>query len=505
MIKNIFFSFFGNAIAVVINIGLIPFYVRYLGIDSFAIISLLGTLNSIFVILDLGLGLSTNREIARMSACNESKENFSNTVRSIESIYIFMAIFICSIIFIFSNFISNQWLKSSSLSSDTIRYSVQLLGLIILFRWPISFYSNVLLGFQKIASLNVIKIMLFSIQGILSVILIIYFNLSLISFLIFLFLFHFIYFLVIAFYVWQIPELNFKKAKFKGYVFKNIKKYTLGVSILSICGVFFPILDKVFVSKFFNTTILGYYSIVSMIGLGITQFIYPITSALFPNYTKLYFQNKFNASYFEFRFAFQLVGTLSITFVTILSFYSKEILFVWSSNNILYENVSQIVVPFFIGIFFYSFQIIPTLCISAIGDTKRLNLIMAVTLALYLLLLTVSIKFEKIEYVAYAWMISNMVLYFLSLSLIKKITLRISLFRLFFWDMVVPLCVAISSILFIKYFFVNLSINNKMIFILELTSLFIFVFIVVSQVGFILKKRLFNLMFRYVRNLRIYK
>ena len=321
----------------------------------------------------------------------------------------------------------------------------------------------------------------------------------------FLLLFHFTYFLVIAYFVWGLPQLNFRSAKFKLHVIRNIRKYTLGVSVFSVIGVFFPILDKLFVSKYFNINILGYYSIVSMLGMGITQLIYPITSALFPNYTKLHFQNKSSASYYEFRFAFQLVGALSITFVSIFYIFSKEILFVWTANNILFENVSHIIFPFFIGILFYSFQIIPTLCISAIGDTKRLNIISLITIVLYLLLLTLSLGHDRIEYVAYAWMVSNIVLYILSWSLIKKITWRISFLKLFLMDMIMPLGVAVLSIFFIKCFNITLNTNNKWMFIVQLILAFLAIFLLVVQVNFVLKKKITLTISKHMQNLRFYK
>ena len=37
---------------------------------------------------------------------------------------------------------------------------ISLMGLALLFRWPISFYENILSGFQKMVRLNTIKIII---------------------------------------------------------------------------------------------------------------------------------------------------------------------------------------------------------------------------------------------------------------------------------------------------------------------------------------------------------
>lgn len=502
MIKNIFWNFVGNIFSIIINIGLIPIYINYLGVEEFGIISILGTLNSIFVILDLGLGLSTNREIARMSALNETTENFSNTVRTIEFVSFATAIIIFLFILFFSDFISSRWLVSSKLSKNSINHSIQLLGLIIMFRWPISFYSNVLFGFQRIELLNLIKICFFIFQGVGTLFLLIYCNVKLTSFLNFLIALYFLNLIVIAFFVWKIKVLHFVRGKFRKQILIRIKKYTVGLSVLSLFGVFFPILDKLFVSKFFSLEIFGFYSIITMIGLGVTQLIYPITSALFPRYTGLYVKNKLIASYYEFRFSFQLVGTLIISFISVFLLFSKDILLAWTNSDTLYDNINIILLPFFIGIYFYSFQIIPSLCLTATGSTKRININFFVVTSIYFFLLSFSSSLNKIELISYSWMIANILLFVLNFISVKKIIFRVSLFKLLFCDVIVPTTVAIILILILRSIEFKLYNSSILIFILQLGFTFLIFFSILTQFNFLLKKTLKVKLSNYVRDIR---
>jgi O-antigen/teichoic acid export membrane protein len=492
MIKNIFWNFIGNLFSIIINIGLVPLYIRYLGVEEYAIVSILGILNSIFVILDLGLGISINREIARMSAINDSVTNFSNTVKTLQTINLSTGLIIFLITYILSDIIGSHWFISKNLSHELIIHSIKLIGLILLFRWPISFYSNILIGFQKIPLLNYIKIIFFIIQGLFTIILLVNFKIQLINFLIFLVVFYFIYFLTIAFFVWKIKLLNFFEGRFKKEILINLKKFMLGVSIISLLGVFFPIIDKFFVSKIFSLETYGYYVILNSIGFGVTQLVYPITSALFPNFTKLYFQKKNNASFFEFRFSFQLVGSLVISFLSIFYLYSQEILFVWTHNNTVYEAIKINILPFLIGLYFYTFQIIPSLCVTATGMTIKLRNNLIFTFLIYSFLLIISINYSTLEYISYSWMVSNMILFMLNIKLITVIEFRKNILKYIFIDIFYPTLAAIIFIIILKYYAYKLNNGNLFFFICQLSIAFFILFILLLQFNYVLKKRIYN-------------
>jgi O-antigen/teichoic acid export membrane protein len=492
MIKNIFWNFIGNFFSVLINIGLIPIYIKYLGIEEYAIVSILGVLNSIFVILDLGLGISINREIARMSAINDSIKNFSNTVKTLQYINLFTGFIIFLILFLLSDFISKKWFVSNSIPIEMLTNSIKLIGLVLFFRWPISFYSNILIGFQKIPLLNYIKIIFFIIQGLFTYLLLVFYNFNLIDFFVFLVIYYFFYFVTMLVLVWKIKYLNFREGYFKKDVLYNLKKFIFGVSIISLLGVFFPIIDKFFVSKLFSLEIYSYYTIVMTIGFGVTQLVYPITSALFPSFTKLYFQKKIEASFFEFRFSFQLVGTLVISFLSIFFLYSQEILFVWTDSNVVYDRVKPIILPFIIGLFFYSFQIIPSLCVTAAGLTKKLTNNMIFVVVIYFVLLIISTFFEVLEFISYSWMISNIILFLINISLIKEIKFKSNYNTFIVQDVVYPTIASLVLIFFVNYFDFNLNIENPIFFLCEVFLLFFLFFAYILNFNFILKRRVFK-------------
>ena len=153
--KNVIANYSGNLMAVLINFLLVPLYLRYLSVEEYGLIAFFGTLSSAFVILDMGLGLTVNKEVATSLAKGESKSQTSDIIRSFELVYWGVAFVIGLFVLISANWIASYWLNVETISDETLTLIVSLMGLALLFRWPISFYNNVLSGFQKMVKLNV--------------------------------------------------------------------------------------------------------------------------------------------------------------------------------------------------------------------------------------------------------------------------------------------------------------------------------------------------------------
>ena len=61
-----------------------PLYVRYLGIEAYGVVGLLGLLQGLASVLDLGLTTTVGREVARMSVVGAEAGRIRSTVRTLE-------------------------------------------------------------------------------------------------------------------------------------------------------------------------------------------------------------------------------------------------------------------------------------------------------------------------------------------------------------------------------------------------------------------------------------
>ena len=64
---NIIANYSGKAWMTLMSLAFIPLYIKFLGIEAYALIGFFATLTSIFGVLDLGLSATLNREFGRAS------------------------------------------------------------------------------------------------------------------------------------------------------------------------------------------------------------------------------------------------------------------------------------------------------------------------------------------------------------------------------------------------------------------------------------------------------
>ena len=144
----------------------IPIYIKFMGIESYGLIGIFTTLQVIFALLDVGLGSTLTREMARLSVLPHKGQEMRNLVRTLETLYWGIAVFVGITVVLLSPFISHHWVKAGQLSPKTIEQAFLIMGFIMVFQMPIGFYSGGLMGLQKQVLLNVINVCMNTLRGI---------------------------------------------------------------------------------------------------------------------------------------------------------------------------------------------------------------------------------------------------------------------------------------------------------------------------------------------------
>ena len=484
-----------NYIASALNIGikflLIPLYIKYLTIDEYGLISFFGTLTSVFVILDLGISLTINKEVASAVAQKKDPLKISNILRTYESVYWLVAVLIFVLIAVFSDFIAQTWLSSETISKSVLSTAVFLMGVTLLFKWPISFYNNALAGFQKMLTMNAVKVVVNILNFFALWILFKLYNLNILGYFNFLIALSALNILMLIFFVWKYKGLDFLKAKFIINIFLRGKKFMLGAGYFSLVLTFYVLIDKLIISKYFTLTELGYYSIISTVSLGFLQSAYPISSALFPKFVENYAKNKKEDSFMVFRKSYQILMILLFTLSSLLFIFKEQILYLWLqdkevvSRSLLYLN------PLLMGAVLYGLHILIATMYTSLGKTKALNQLYTFVFIVYVGLLVIAVVCNILAFVAYAWLIANIILLILSFILLTKI-IDLREFKIFlFKDFLIPFFFFI--VIFFLSFFFNIKTDTIGIQFLLFILTFIFLIVLFSYRTFFAKKMIIKL------------
>ena len=84
--QNVIANLLGRGWSALMALAFVPFYLRYIGVEGYALVGFSLTLFAIASLLDLGIGTTLNRELARRAANRTHAQDARDLVRTLEAI-----------------------------------------------------------------------------------------------------------------------------------------------------------------------------------------------------------------------------------------------------------------------------------------------------------------------------------------------------------------------------------------------------------------------------------
>jgi len=346
---------------------LIPFYLKYLGIEAYGLVGFFTSLSAMLGILDLGIGATMNRELARYSAKEGTVDNQRDLVRTLELIYWGIAIIAGAIIFFSAPFIANSWIKVQVLTPKSVLTAIQIMCAALALNFPISLYQGGLMGLQRQVLVNIILIFTGTLRGLGAILVLWLVSPTIEAFFIWQVISSFVGCVVFYVAIWSSLSKSNKRAQFSILILKGIWKYAAAISASAIIGIILSQLDKIVLSKMLPMKMFGYYSLAATLASAIWMIITPYINALFPKLVHLYELNITQDLKDLFHNSSQLLSLLLFPVVAIFVFYSREILLLWTHDPSVAENSYLIVVFLVLGTMLNGMATLPSNCALAFG------------------------------------------------------------------------------------------------------------------------------------------
>jgi O-antigen/teichoic acid export membrane protein len=472
--KNILANYAGKLWSFVSIFLFIRLYIDILGIQSYAVINFYTVILGLLAFADAGLTATLNRELAREG----EKKDKANLVFTFERIYFVLCTFMVILIFLSSDFIASEFLKSEQFSHTKISYFIKLMGVGIGFQLISTLYEGGLMGLQKQVLTNKIRVFwsLFR-SGI--VIFPLYFFPNLETYFVWQIFCNFFFFLVLKINL----DRNLKtetKPFFSKELLKNIWKYALGMMGIAFISAINIQIDKLVTSKLLDLKSFGYYSLASTISQIPVLVVAPIIVAVFPSLSNSVSNKnnlKLKTDFHKFSFILILI-TLPI--VACLFLYASQIMTLWTGNVEIAESVSNIIKVLSIGGFFFCIQIMPYHIALAHGHT-RISILSGIFSLIFIIpLIIYFIKEYNMIGAAIPWLLVNFTTFIVVSIYILNKFLPNEFFKWFKIEILIPTLITI--IIASAIFFSTLNLKGKYWFLFDmglisLSSIFINIFV----------------------------
>jgi O-antigen/teichoic acid export membrane protein len=451
---NIFLRFF-----------LVPIYISHLGVSAYGIIGFYFSIESIMVILDFGIGVSSAKLVAEKLELEPT--GTIKILKSVEVFYLMISLLIGVVLYSLSGFVSIYWLTidDKNINGTT---AISLMALLLTVGWPKSLYENLLIGQKKIIQKNIVSTSVNIIRSIVMVYFInvlngkleVYFWVMIIS----------VFIETISYRLLAFKDLRYNHGFATFRELKPFVKFTSGVGVFSILSLVIFQADRIFISKFLKSSDMGLYNLSAVIPLAIFSLIYPITSAAFPRLVRIDENEKGNLVYNKWSL---ILGILSTSYFAIIITNLSYITNIWLHGesgkvNIIVANT------LLIGVFCHSFTNLNINLFIANGRSNAVSTIYLISSIIYVFILFLIIGLN-VNYVAFAWFFCNLMILGGTMFYLYKYFKKT--FTIFFSNIAVLILILFIYLIIYYFGIVRIPFNDHMRFLLSGITLSILLFL----------------------------
>lgn len=369
--SNIIANFAGRFVLAVLSIIFVPVYLRYLSVEIYGIIGFFSSIQAFLFLLDGGVSPTLTREVARLSAFPEKAQELKDLSRTLEIICWAIGLPVLIIALIVSPAAANYWLKSENIAPEIVRDSLVIMSVNFFFQWAISFYTGGLYGLQAQKLLNILNVILAFLRQFGSYIVLAFVSPTIKAFLLWqLFVTILNCILFFVFFWRKLPKTD-EKPRFRSSLLKEVWRYAAGLAGTSIVVLILTQTDKIILSKLLTLEDFGYYSLaVTLATTGIGMIVGSIQTAYFPQFSQLVAQNKIEEMRELYHRACQVMSFFLIPVVTVIAFFSYEILLIWTRKPEIAINTYVLLSLVAIGTGLNGLMHLPYYAQLAFGITK---------------------------------------------------------------------------------------------------------------------------------------
>lgn len=445
--KRLSSNFAANVLGVasmgVAQIVFIPIYIRLLGVESYALVGVLFALTSVAQLLDLGIGATISREVARYSVRPEASDEARHFVRTFEAIYWALALLVGGILVLGAPLITAHLLGSSDLPSNVIRAALLRIALVCALQFPVAFYTAAFRGMQRQVASNVVRALNVLLANGVGVAVLLYVSRDVVALFDTFAIVKVLHVATIALLFWRAMPAG-PQPMITPPLVRRTLKFTLSVTVLNVVGVAVTQLDKIIVTWMMPLRMAGYYMIGSIVGSALLVLMTPLFDIMFPEFSRLVASGEESPLRALYHRAVQLSAVLFVPVAAVIVFFAHDIIWIWTGLADVAQHAAPIAALLITGFVLNGLMDIPYALQLAYGKTSIGLTLAAVQLAVFLPMLYFMTRAFGAVGAATAWPAMNLVYLAVGIPLTHRHLLRGASWRWLTRDVLPPAIAAVA-------------------------------------------------------------
>jgi O-antigen/teichoic acid export membrane protein len=405
--RNIIANYLASGWAAVVSLAFIPFYIRYLGIESYGLIGFFVTLQAWCFLFDLGLSAALNREMARHSAGAVSPQAIRDLLKSIEIICAAMACLMALAITLSSGMISTRWLKAQSLPVSTVTEAVLLMGLVIAFQSMTALYRSAILGLQHQVWLSGATAVAATLRGGGAVAVLAFGSPTIGAFFLFQCCVSAIESFVLGWYLRQeLPESP-ERPKFSLEALQTIRQFATGLFATIVLATLLTQIDKLLLARLLPLDQFGYFTLAITVAGALSVLILPVYNVAYPRLSEMVALGDVDALAAQYHRFAQLLSVCIIPPALILCIFSETIVLLWTGQPATVREVAPLLSIWVVGTALNGLMYVPHAAQLAHGWPRLSTLLNAIAVVIMIPAVLVLVPRYGATSAAWIWVAIN--------------------------------------------------------------------------------------------------
>lgn len=443
--RNIMANFAGRAWAMLMGIAFVPVYLKLLGVEAYGLIGFFATLQGVLGIMDLGLALTLNRELARVSDRSDSGQRTANLLRTMEVMYWLVSVAVGLLVVAVAPWIASNWVNTITLSEEAVTSAIRMMGIVIALQAPFSLYQGGLTGLQRQVSVNLIVGVAATLRAGGAVLVLWLLSPTVEAYFAWQVVVAVVATTLCASALWRLVPGGILTARFEPSLLRELWRFALAVSANAIVGISLTQLDKLILSKLITLEQFGYYALAGVVASALWAIILPINTALFPRFVQLHEQRNTVALAAFYHKACQFMAVALLPVALMLTLFSYELVLVWTGDEVTARSTYLLVALLAVGTTLNGLISVAAYLQSAAGwPGLILRTNAALALVLVPTLLVVVPRFGPVGAAA-VWVAINCTYLVVTVPIMHRRLLRGELARWYLVDLLVPV-LAVTAI-----------------------------------------------------------
>jgi len=384
VVRNIAANAAGAAVGLVVLLTAVPVYLRLLGAEAYGLVGLFTTLMAAAAALDLGIGATLNREVARMTARRAEAPAFADVVATLRAGGWLVGLLLGALFAALAPVLATRWLTLSALSPGVVRSALVLMGLAVPAIVARSVQFAGLSGLQRQVLAN-------AVQG----------GGTVLRTALTLAALHWIAPTVTVFFVAHALALYLEAlalgialgralpdgaggGRIRPRAVRHLVGFSGGVGGTMLLGYAVMSMDQVVLSRILPLAEFGYYTVTAAAAAALGHLAYPITTAVYPRLSQRVERADERGASADYHFFSQLVAVVVLPLGAVLVFLPESVLGLWTRNAELVRHGALVLSLRAIGTVLQTFMYVPHVLQLAVGWSSfaaRVNAGMLVVVA----------------------------------------------------------------------------------------------------------------------------